>query len=460
MAEIIKAKNLFKQQKYTIESKVFESLEIAIEDENPEKLRAIYQQITLFDVIDFLISTKTENRKFFFATLKNELDPLLLIEVDDDFFETLLASMEIDFLANLALKLDSENLIYFINRVSDEMKEQLIPLFPRFLQLEIYQNLTYPEESAGRLANKNFLVVLANWTVENVLDFFESKKDKITEKFHQIFVVDNQMRPLGFCELCDILFLSKEKPISEAMNTEIKTVGTEVEQEQVAHILRKYGLLSIPVVNEKDAIIGMISFLDIVDVVAEEADEDTFYLGGVSENDIHFSMLQTVKKRLPWLAINMLLASFTSSMIHLFDSAIEKTVVLAALMPLIASTGGNSGLQTVTVMIKSLANRDITKQNVWRIFIKEIFSGLFSGLFLALGSATLVFLIFHKLILSLLFGGTVISVFFISNFLATSIPLLLNHFKIDPAISSSIIITTFTDISSVLIFLGLASVIF
>lgn len=450
---------IFEQQKYAIDPDVFEGLKEAVENENVAEVKRIFSEITLFDVIDFLISTSGENRKVFLSNIKDILDPMLFIEIDHELLTTIVDILGIEEIAHIAIKLDSENLIYLVNKIDDDIRNELITFFPRFLQLEIYQNLIYPEESAGRLANKNFIVVLDNWNIGNVLDFLQEKKSKLPSRFYQIFVVDNQMKPLGSCELCDILLLSHTTSVKDVMHTNIKTVNIETEQEEVAHILRKYALFSIPVINEKGAIVGLITFDDIVDVIEEEADEDMYYMGGLSENDIHSSMIQTVRKRLPWLMINMVLASMTSTFIHLFDNVIERTVVLAALMPLIASTGGNSGLQTVTVMVKSIANRDITKQNVWRIFFKEIFSGIFNGICLASCASIIIFFIFHQFILSILFGVTIIFIFFISNFLATCVPLLLNRFDIDPAVSSSVIITTMTDISSVLIFLGLATLI-
>lgn len=451
---------MFEQQQYEIDPNVFEQLKEAVEENNVAKVQSIFAEITLFDVIDFLISTNNEIRKIFLLMLKDELDPMLFIEIDDELLTSIIAILSVEEIADVVKKLDSENLIYLINKIDDNIRNDLIPFFPRFVQLEIYQNLVYPEESAGRLANKNFIAVLENWTIEHVLDFLHEKKDKLPERFYQIFVVDNQMKPLGSCELRDILLLPKTTEVNEIMDREIKTVNIDTEQEDVAHILRKYGLFSIPVINNAGTIVGLINFDDIVDVIEEEADEDIYYMGGLSENDIHSTVAQTVRKRFPWLLINMGLASITSIFIGFFDSVIEKTVILASLMPLIASTGGNSGLQTVTVMVKSIANRDITKQNVWRIFFKEIFSGIFNGLCLAACASLIIFFIFHKWILSFLFGFAIISVFFISNFLATCIPLLLNRYNIDPAISSSIIITTMTDVSSVLIFLGLAAIIF
>lgn len=450
---------MLEQQKYAIDPGVFEQLETAVDNENIARVREIFLEITLFDVIDFLISTHNEIRKIFLLAVQDILDPMLFIEIDEELLFNVIEILGIENTANIANKLDSEHLIYLINKIDEDIRCELIPFFPRFIQLEIYQNLVYPEESAGRLANKNFIAVLENWTIENVLDFLQEKKDKLPERFYQIFVVDNNMKPLGSCELRDILLLSNTTMVSEIMDREIKTVTAETEQEEVAYILRKYALFSIPVINEKGAIVGLINFDDIVDVIEEEADEDMYYMGGLSENDIHSSVAQTVRKRLPWLLINMGLASITSTFIGLFEGVIERVVVLASLMPLIASTGGNSGLQTVTVMVKSIANRDITKQNVWRIFFKEIVSGIFNGICLAFCASLIIFFIFHKSVLSILFGCAIVAVFFISNFLATCVPLLLNRCNIDPAISSSVIITTMTDISSVLIFFGLATMI-
>lgn len=408
------------------------------------------------DIADFLVIASGEQRDSFISLLGDDFRPQVLLHVDSHLRENMIDRIGFNRTADLIKDLDEEDIIYLIKDIDREMRDAIMERLPTNLHKYLYRFLSFPEGSAGRLITKNIIAVSAHWSIGNVIDLLRSS-DNIPERLYQIYVMDDNRHPIGSVGI-DVVVTSKhDVAVGDVMDSDIKVLNANMNQEEAAHIFLKYELISAPVVNEAGIMIGVISFEDVMEVIKREADQDMLNLGGVLENDMYAGIVGTIIKRLPWLSVNVIMAMTTSFVISIFDSTIEKLVTLAVLMPIIASTGGNAGIQSVTVIIRALVKKEIRSTNSWRIVVKEILAGMGSGLIIASCSFVVIWLLFHSYPMAVLFSCSIICVFTFSSFVGSCTPLFLNFIGVDPAIASSIVVTTCTDIISYSVFLGFAT---
>jgi magnesium transporter len=328
---------------------------------------------------------------------------------------------------------------------------------PKGERAVLERQLDYPEESAGRLMQSDFVAVAPYWTIGQVIAHAR-ETDDLPDEFHEIFVVDPAFRVLGSVDLSRLLRTKREVPISEIMETDLDVVLATADQEEVARQFERYNLLSAPVVDENNKLVGVITIDDIVEVIQEEADEDMRALGGVGDESLGGNVAETARSRVPWLMVNLLTAMLGSLVIKMFDATIEQMVALAVLMPVVASMGGNAGTQTMTVTVRALATDKLGAANAPRIISREALVGLINGLVMSTIMATVVFFWFGSGRL-----GAVIGVAMVVNLLAAAlagilIPLALDRLKLDPAPASGVFVTMVTDVVGFFAFLGLASV--
>lgn len=295
------------------------------------------------------------------------------------------------------------------------------------------------------------------WTINQLTEFLRNYR-KIPETFHQIFVINSKLEPIGSVNLNKVISHSGETTIKEIMSQEIKIIKTGVDQEEVARIFKDYSLLSAPVVNKRGKIIGVILIEDVIKVVQQETEEDVLKISGVSSKaDINAPIHKTIIQRLPWLLFNLLAATICSIVVGFFDNVIKSFVVLPIVMPIIASMSGNAGSQTVTLTIRAIATKHLTEQNANRILIKEFLIGLINGITLSTISLVVLAVRFHNFKVEIIFVASMIMMSIIATFIGTFIPIMLHRLKSDPAVSSSILTSATTDILSAFIFLGLAT---
>jgi magnesium transporter len=316
--------------------------------------------------------------------------------------------------------------------------------------------LDYPESSAGRRMQTEFVAVPPFWTVGQTIDYMRDEEG-LPESFSQIYVIDPTFKLLGSVDLDRILRTKRQAKIETIMRETSHPIPAEMDQEEAAQLFEQYDLLSAAVVDENHRLVGVLTIDDVVDVIHEEADEDIKRLGGVGDEELSDNVASTVRSRFLWLAVNLVTAILASSIIGVFDGSIEKMVALAVLMPIVASMGGNAGTQTMTVTVRALATGDLDIYNAGRIIRREASVGLINGILFAIVMGAIAVVWFHDVQLGVVVGAAMIINLVAAALGGILLPLLLNRFGADPAIASSAFVTTVTDCTGYFSFLGLAT---
>lgn len=304
---------------------------------------------------------------------------------------------------------------------------------------------------------KNFITFAVDWTVGQAIDSIRKHKNN-TKDFYAAIVTDEKDRPVGNILLSTLLKHTRTVMIKELMNEEFKISDTHTDKEELTYLFKHYALTIIPVINRKGKLVGTISLDNMVYVIEEQAEEDIMHLAGVNFKDTYSRVFDSVRQRFPWLFVNLITAFITSSVISLFEPTIVHMVALASVMPIVASMGGNAGTQTVTVAVRSIAHKDLTNRNSFRVIVKEMLTCGFNGLILGSLGGFIVYFMYKDLDLSLIFIGAVFLNFCAAGFFGSAIPILFNRMKIDPAVASSVFLTALTDSIGFFTFLALAKV--
>jgi magnesium transporter len=349
--------------------------------------------------------------------------------------------------------------------VLEEMKaheqQHVLDAMPVGERTLIEESLAYPEDSAGRMMQRELVTVPMIWTVGETIDFLRKSADEdetsLPDTFYSIFVVDSFDRPVGALQLDKLLRTRRPVLVIDVMDEDLKSVPVETDQEDVAFLFRQRDLVSAPVVDGARRLVGVITIDDIVDVIDEEYEEDIMRLGGVSEDDLYSATIATTQARFSWLFVNLVTAIIASVVIGLFDATIDEIVALAVLMPIVASMGGNAGTQTLTVVVRALAMKELTATNAGRLIGKELIVGAINGVVFALLSAVVAWWWFDNPTLGLVIGLAMIVNMVVAGLAGSSIPLLLERLGVDPAVASSVVLTTITDVVGFFVFLGLAA---
>ena len=431
---------------------------IALHDGDTARSVALVIDLHPRDLADVIELLSPEHRVALIQVMGPAFNYEVLSEIDETVRDQLSEALPNELLAKAVTELDTDDAAYLIENLEQEDRDEILAQLPKGERAVLERQLDYPEESAGRLMQSNFVAVAPFWTVEQVIQHAR-ESDDLPNSFSEIFVVDPAFRVMGSLELSRLLRSKRNVLISDIMETDIDTVLATADQEDVARDFERYDLFSAPVVDENGKLVGVITVDDVVEVIQDEADEDMRALGGVGDESIADTVVATAKSRVPWLIVNLGTAVLASFVIKAFDATIEQMVALAVLMPVVASIGGNAGTQTMTVTVRALATNKLGAANAKRIISREAVVGLFNGFFLSVIMATIVFLWFGSSKL-----GAVIGMAMVVNLLAAAlagilIPLLLTRLKLDPAPASGVFVTMITDCVGFFAFLGLASLI-
>ncbi|NKJ05715.1 magnesium transporter [Rhizobium sp. SG741] len=405
---------------------------------------------------DLLEALPPPERLTLVRLLGDEFDMTALTQVDEAIRMEIVDQMPNDQIAAGIGELDSDDAVYILEDLDQEDRDEILSQLPFTERVRLRRALEYPEQSAGRRMQTEFIAVPPFWTVGQTIDYMR-EGEQLPETFTQVFVIDPSFKLLGSIDLDRILRAQLEAKVESIMRETSHPIPAEMDQEEAAQIFEQYDLLSAAVVDENQRLVGVLTIDDVVDVIQEEADEDIKHLGGVGDEELSDNVISTVRSRFVWLAVNLMTAILASSIIDVFDGAIEKMVALAVLMPIVASMGGNAGTQTMTVTVRALATGDLDIYNAFRVVRREASVGLFNGILFAVIVGAIAVLWFHDFQL-----GIVIGVAMIINLVAAALggillPLLLHRFGADPAIASSAFVTTVTDCTGYLAFLGLAT---
>ena len=424
--------------------------------DEPDAAAAMMEPLHASDAGDVLEALEPDERVALVQMLGDRFDYLALTEVDESVRADLIEELPTDEIARGVAQLDSDDAVYILEDMEAEEREEILAQLPAFERLSLKRSLDFPEDSAGRRMQTEFIAIPPFWTVGQTLDYLHDDKE-LPDEFYQLYVVDPGYRVLGTISLDRFLRTQRDTRVEDLMAGDVITVAAAEDQEEAARDFERYDLVEVAVVDENKRLVGVLTIDDIVDVIQEEATEDIKRLGGVGDEEISDRLLSTVRSRAPWLVVNLLTAFLASSIIALFDGTIEQMVALAALMPIVASMGGNAGTQTMTITVRALATRDLDRARMRRLILREIGVGISNGL---------LFAVLIGVVTSLRYGniglGCVIGMALIINLLAAGmagvlLPLGLNRLKIDPAVASSVFVTTVTDVVGFFAFLSLAA---
>ncbi|MGL9718168.1 MAG: magnesium transporter [Wolbachia sp.] len=442
---------------YGLDKKAIDDLIESLDNEELETVHNIVKTIDSVQLAYFLSTSISDHREKLVSILDQHSLSDALVHVVPDLQVEIIETLGIENTAKLLTLLDVEDIVAIVKDLDRKSIENILNYLPNATQKSVEELLSYPEESAGRLIHKNMVIAPYYWTINELTEFLRSYK-KIPETFHQIFIINSKLEPIGSVNLNKVISHSGETTIKEIMSQDIKIIKTGVDQEEVARIFKDYSLLSAPVVNKRGKIIGVILIEDVIKVVQQETEEDVLKISGVSSTDINAPIHKTIIQRLPWLLFNLLAATICSIVVGFFSNVIESFVVLPIIMPIIASMSGNAGSQTVTLTIRAIATKYLTEQNANRILIKEFLIGLINGIILSAISLIVLAIRFHSFKVEIIFVASMIMMSIIATFIGTFIPIMLHRLKSDPAVSSSILTSATTDILSAFILLGLATI--
>ena len=398
-----------------------------------------------------------QSRSDLFLLETIELKADTIVELNNTLQKDILNKLPANAVANILNELESDNVLKIVSNLNKEKKLEVyekIPLKEKQLIEEVLN--IYPEDSAARLMQTEYCAVSPNWTVGETIDYLRENED-LPKEFLQIFIVDNFGILIGSVPSSRVLRNPRNIKMDNIMDRRPVLINGDLDKEEVGNLFEQYNLVSAGVIDRNKKLIGMITADDILTVVKEEGEEDVLKLAGVQDEEVTDNAFKITKKRFIWLLINLFTAVIASRVIGLFDGNIEKVVALAVLMPIVASMGGNAATQTLAVTIRLLATKELTTDNLFKIINKEFCIGFLNGLFFSIISALFVFFWFYDFKLSILIGISMIINMIFAGLSGIIIPVMLEKYKIDPAIASTVFVTTITDVIGFLSFLGLAS---
>ncbi len=430
----------------------------AVEAGDDETARELVRPLHPADVADLIELARRDEREGLVKALAGIVSPDVLAELNDYVREDLLDELEPQQVAEIAGQLDTDDAVAMIEDLDRDEQQAVLQRMEPDDRAAVEEALGYPAESAGRLMQRELCAVPEHWNVGQVIDYLRSTRD-LPDDFWEVFVVNPVHHPVGTCKLSLILRTPRKTPVREIMQPEQTLIPVDMDQEDVALRFQKYALVSAAVVDDEGRLVGMITVDDVVHIIQEEAGEDVLALSGAAGEDINEPTLLTVRRRLFWLVINLGTAMIAASVVSLFQGEIGKYAVLAVLMPIVAGMGGNAGTQTLAVAVRALATNQLTESNTLRAFGRELTVAFANGISLGALIGTGVALIFGNPLLGAVMGAAMVITNLAAGLGGIFVPVTLERFRIDPAVSSAVFVTTITDVTGFFSFLGLAAVV-
>ncbi|MFM9979084.1 MAG: magnesium transporter [Sphingomonadaceae bacterium] len=408
------------------------------------------------DLADLFELTPSDQRAALASAVADMLDGDVLAEMNDHVREELIDALDADQVAGIAAELDTDDAVAIIEDLDDADQQAVLRALEPDDRAAIEAALSYPEESAGRLMQRELIAVPEHWSVGNVIDFLRDSPE-LTTDFWEIFIVDPGHKPVGTCQLSWILRTPREIALGDVMKREQTLIPVDMDQEEVALRFQKYALISAAVIDTDGRLVGMITVDDIVHVISQEAGEDILKLSGAGDGDINMGVFASYKGRIRWLITNLATALVASSVIALFEGTIAQMVALATLMPIVAGVGGNAGTQTMAVAVRAIATNQLTESNTMRTIVREIRIALLNGATIAVIIGLGVSLVFWNPQLGLVIAAAMMTNIVIAGLAGVLVPVLLDRMDVDPAVASSVFVTMTTDSMGFFAFLGLAT---
>lgn len=427
-------------------------------DGDAPRLKAYLDDLTEADMADLFHKMDKADRQEFLEKYSDLIAPDVYAHLDYQLRTAILSDMPSSAVAKIVSELDSDDALDLIEDLDPVLQKDILRKLSAKDRIALEEGLSYPEESAGRLMQREYVAIPQFWTVGKTIDYLRAAADELPDEFNVLIVIDPYYHVVGEIPLNKLVRAKRSEKINDLTLEDLHTIPATMDQEDVAHLFRREDLGSAPVVDEDGRLVGVITIDDVIDVIDEEAQEDILKLAGVEENDLYSAVLSTSISRSRWLFFNLFTAFIAAGVVSLFGATIEKVVALAILMPIVAGMGGNAGTQALTVAVRALAMRELSGANAKRAVVKEGLVGLINGCVFAVLIGLIAAFWFHNWIL----GGVIASAMVINLITAgicgAGIPILLNKMGQDPAISSSVFLTTITDVVGFFAFLGLATI--
>ena len=427
-----------------------------IESGNTEFINQTLKNLHEADVANLIENLNPNTRIKLIEIESFNINPEIFIELNESIQGEVLQLLSIDSIIKIIKRLESDNAIKILENLDKDTKDKVLDKLPPKDKFLLEEGLSYPEDSAARIMQREFTAVPSNWTVGQTIDYVREDKD-LPQEFLEIFIVDNDFKPIGTVPSSRVLRTSRDSKMNSIMIEMPVLISANMDQEEVGLTFENYNLVSAGVVNKNNKLVGMITADDVVTVVQEEAEEDVLRLAGVGDEEITDSVMLKTKRRFNWLLLNLFTALLATWVISNFGASIEQMVALAFLMPIVASMGGNAGMQTLAVTIRAIATKELSKTNFNRVVGKEFLIGILNGIIFAIITGVIVQLWFKQLNLSLLIGVSMILNMIVAGLFGILVPVSLKKLNIDPALASSVFVTTITDVIGFLSFLGLGS---
>ena len=421
-------------------------------------LQGLLGEMNNADIAELFAKLHNDQRENLLNQHSDDFDPNMYAEIDAEIRSDILELMPTEKVANIVDSLDSDDALDLIISLEEDMQDDIIRQLSAKTRLELKEGLNFPEDSAGRLMQREFVAIPQFWTVGKTIDYLRATSEELPDEFFDIFVITPTYHVAGEIPLSKLVKAKRSEKLDNLTLEDIHAIPATTDQEDVARIFRREDIASAPVVDDNGRLIGVVTIDDVIHVIDEEAEEDFLKLGGVEEDDLYRAVLSTTGSRFRWLFINLLTAVFASLVIALFEATIDKIVALAILMPIVASMGGNAGTQALTVAVRALATKELSRSNTLRIIWKETLVGFINGAVFAILIGCAATLWFQDYMLGAVIAAAMIINLLVAGLFGAGIPIALDRFGSDPAVSSTVVLTTATDVIGFFAFLGLAAI--
>ncbi|GLQ34627.1 magnesium transporter MgtE [Amylibacter marinus] len=446
------------ERAYEINADLIDAVLDCVEHNDQPRLIALLDPLHAADVADILEQVSPSKRSKLVELWGHEVDGEVLSELDENISAELLEEMPDTVVTEAFKDLETDDVVDLIEELEEDQKERVLGALEDADQVAVRQSLQYPDQTAGRLMQREVVMAPTHWNIGQAIDFLRSSGG-LPDEFYEVILVDPRLKPVGKVALFSLLTKPREVLLSSVMDEDFITIPVTQSQEDVAYAFNQYNMVSAPVVDDKSRLVGVITSDDAMEVLGEEVEEDIKRLAGVGDESLTDTIWDTAKQRFPWLAVNLLTSILASLVIAQFTSTIEAIVALAVLMPIVASMGGNAGTQTLTVAVRALATKDLTPANAWRVIGREFSVGVLNGLAFAIIIGGIGSIWYGSAMLGVVLGLAMIINLIVASLAGIYVPLILDRFGVDPALGSSALVTTVTDVIGFLAFLGFAAAI-
>ena len=446
-----------KDEGYDLDRRLVAGILFAVDRDDKAALTTLMEDLHAADIADLLEQINSYDRTRLIRLFGREFDGEILSELDESIREEVIATLNPTVLADAVRELETDDVVDLVEDLEEPQQEAILEALEDSDRVAVEQSLSYPENSAGRLMQREVVMAPEHWNVGQAIDYMRESED-LPEQFYHMVLVDPRLRPIGNVTLGRIMGTKREVPLTDLLEETFQVIPADQDEEDVAYAFNQYHLISAPVVDGDGRLAGVITIDDAMAVLDEEHEEDILRLAGVGdESSLADRVIETTKRRFPWLAVNLVTAVLASLVIAQFEATIAQFVALAVLMPIVASMGGNAGTQSLTVAVRAMATRDLTGSNVWRVIRREVLVGLVNGVIFAIVMGVVGVIWFGSPSLGGVLAAAMVINLVVAGLAGTVIPVLLEKMGVDPALASGAFVTTVTDVVGFFAFLGLAA---